>query len=338
MVSAESWRDFISEAPDYELEIYSGVPFYLDLQDLLIQGAVSFDGESPIPDTSEEAGGGDPLLYDVETTPLRGWRYAPLVIEKPTNGKVDFSRDKRGWTITSEQGYVGKDCFNYFLTNDFQASNFGKVNLTVLPWYEMHVEVDFNPDTNQYRFRGSVTNPEGAEVPVFLRWQWQYRGPNPHGPNGDLARGIYYTFQRTKYEFRTQGRYKNTYIVLFDTGDDTGWINVDTDMAADGAKDPNTGLPYEAKNELQEILITVEIILEGDATYPHFHGRKYTLVKSLAELLHVESWEDSGLIVDTSKPTPEEVLGKVMPPYVTVTPEPVLAIADPYVPDVDSPA
>ena len=338
MVSAESWRDFISEAPDYELEIYSGVPFYLDLQDLLVQGAVSFDGESPIPDTSEEAGGGDPLLYEVENTPLRGWRYAPTVIEKPTNGKVDFSRDKRGWTITSEQGYVGKDCFNYFLTNDFQASNFGKVNLTVLPWYEMEVEVDFDPVANKYRFRGSVTTPEGADAPIFLRWLWQFRGPNPYGPNGDLDRGIYYSFDSTKYVYRYSGRYRNPYIVVTDVGDDSGWIHVDTDSIADGAKDPTTGLPYSAKNALQEILITVDIILEGRATLPHFTGKRYTLVKTLAELLHVENWEDSGLIVDTSKPTPDEVLGKVMPPYVSVTPTPSLAIEDPYVPDVDSPA
>ena len=332
MVGTESWRDFIAEAPNYELEIYSGVPFYLDMQKLMLQGAVSFDGLSPIPDTSAEDGS-DPLLYTIDELALRGWQYRPLTIMNPMNGFVEDTRDKRGWIITSEQGFVGEDCFNYFLTNGFQASGYGKVSINVLPWYEIEVQIDYDPDLDQYKFVSNLVVPDGADVPVFQRWRWEYLGPNDDDGDGLLNRDIYETFKSTYYRTHWSG-----WITIYSDGTDTGWITIPTDVPAHGIKDPMTGLPYEALNKFQEIVVTVELFLDGAGSKPDFGGRKYTLTKTLSELLNVNHWADSGLIANTDVPTVSGSLGNVVPPYVTESTEPNTTVDDPYVPDVDSPA
>ena len=346
MVGTESWRDFIAEAPNFRLEIYSGIPFYLDLQQLLIQGAVSFEGESPIPDLSTHIGDdgqplGDPLLYTVEELPLRGWNYIPITIMDPVNAIVRNTRDRRGWVITAAPGYEGEDCFNYFLTNGFQASGYGKVELIILPWYELLVEIQYNPDTGQYRFEADIKVPSGAEVPTFQSYRWTFLGPNDYDGDNLVSFDETGVFMSTFYKIETFGTWRRSYdkAVVYRTGKDTGWITVPSDTDVDGMKDPMTGLPYSANGTLLDIVIEVDLYLDGTSTLPNFSptGRTYTIRKKLSDLLGMSDWSKSGLIDNLSKPTVDEASGNVSPPYAIETEARTHSVDDPYVPDVDSP-
>lgn len=338
MVHAEAWRDFIAEAPTYTIQVYSGIPFYLNLEDILVQGAVSLGGESPIPDPSTDLDQngvpkGPPFLYTVDETPLRGWRYSPSVVERAQHLTVEQSRDRKGWIITSEQGWTGEDCFNFVLSNGKQPSYYGKVIVEVLPWYELNVDVQYDPDTNQYRFVGSIDIPPEADVPVFYKYEWHYEGPNDYDGDGIVTRDAYRRFFRTSWYSYYRG-----YISITNLGRDTGWITVDTDESADGKLDIQQAAPYAATMNPQEIIVTVTMYLEGSSSRPKWNGEQYVIKKRLSELLNIKPWYDSGHIEDITKPTLGESLGEERPPYVNTSGVPTYPVDDPFIPDVDSPA
>jgi hypothetical protein len=309
VVVSESWRDFIAEAPNYKLEIFAGVPYFFDLQDILLQGAVGLNGISPILDYSGPSG---LSIYSVEDQPFRGWRFKPSLVSQPSNATVEPSRDHKGWIITADSSYSGNGCFNYVLSNDFQVSYFGKIELDIFTWYDIEAIVNFDPSEGKYRIELSISVPPNADTPVFSKLSWSYFGPNDDNRDNNLDVGSHNIFYSTRYSINSQN-----YIYVLNTGLDTGWFIPETDVVALGSIDPDTSIPYKPLDSIQDIEITVDLFLDGSSAIPDLTGRVFTLKKKLSEILHIKPWYESGIIKNSSIPNSSEAAGTILPPYIT---------------------
>lgn len=118
--ASDFWRDHKSFAPDFEIEVTAGQPYYIDLSKYLIQGARDIEtNRSPDPNV-------------IEKIPMqRGWRL-DVELKPPSSGSVKMSTYLTGIVYTPNPDFVGEDCFNYQLNNGTQKSNYGRISIKVV--------------------------------------------------------------------------------------------------------------------------------------------------------------------------------------------------------------
>lgn len=295
----EAWRPFIAEAPDYEQTIPAGDSLRIDLTDILRQGAVDItDFHSPLDETK------DPYFYNADIA-KRGWYYDVAVIGQPKFGSVTMDEHKQGFLYKSDSDFIGEDCFNYILTNGKQISNTGKVIIDVTENYTLHIVVDVNSN-GQYRFKASVSTPEGADPISKIFYRWYYLGPMLDA--GEVVLG-----KQQFYSTRIRGRYNGlaTIYSVIDPGNVWGYGTPRHETDFEGIIDSRTGLPFVPIDRFNDIEVVAYLRLNSKGW-----GSSIDLVlrKRLSDFLG-RPWEQNGSIVDPNAPGTGTVAGIFSPVF-----------------------
>lgn len=306
LVEVESWRDFIAEAPNFNITVYSGQPVRIALDELLKQGATDIDDfESPL---SPEK---DPL-YSGKNLSMRGWQYYPIINGEPTRGTVKVDEYGAGFLYESSAGYIGGDCFNYVLTNGKQQSSTGKISITILPWYELQLTATLIGD-GTYSMDATIIVPEGEPEPDIVIYYWRYSGPHLELGRvvyGDHPSAFHSTWLRgyhgdvTTYTYRRVGNYIAS-------------VTPPNDILLANEIDATTGVTFIPKNELPDIVVSARIFVNGSPMT--LTGTEINLSTSFNDQVGGGLWSESGAVIDPNAPSQDDILGIITPPFAART-------------------
>lgn len=305
LVEVENWRDFIAEAPDFQIVVHSGHDFRIGLEDILKQGAVDIDTfGSPL---DEEK---DPLYFDKDNVAKRGWQYYMLVVEDPARGLIETDEYAAGLVYKSNAGYEGTDCFNYVITNGLQQSTVGKIEITVKPWYELKITAALDA-SGRYNFEAEIIVPPGEPEPDLHHLSWYYAGP--HAIEGRVSYGDYPSrFWGTSHRgYYSYGLGFTVYSYRYD-GRVTGYKYVPNDTELTGLIDSTTGLPYVPKDELPEVIVYATLWIGG---YPRSRQGQEVHLKAVFSEQVGSKWDTSGVVIDPEKESQDILNGIITPDF-----------------------
>tara|TARA_Y100001963_G_C6774563_1_gene446663 strand:- start:967 stop:1917 length:951 start_codon:yes stop_codon:yes gene_type:complete len=297
----ESWRPFIAEARDFDLETKSSEPIRLDMSTLMRQGAVDIDDyHSPL--NSDK----DPLFAETDLT-KRGWFFDIAITSKPKNGEVIYDEHRRGFIYTSRSDYVGEDCFNYILTNGKQISNTGKVIVNVLENYKLLLTVE-KDSNDRYRVTAKVTSPEDAEPISKVSYYWNSLGPY-------LNEGRVVLGSKRFFNTRITGNRYSGYYVL-DPGNRWGFGDPihDSDFAT--YIDSRTGTLFQPLDRYNDIEVVAYLRLSGKNWYEPYD----VVLRARLSDFYGMPWEDSGKLRDPNTPDKDKLEGKYEPDFMEEVP------------------
>lgn len=306
-VLSDSWRNFIPEAPDIDIQVIAGRESFISLDHLLVQGAVDindFDSDliegsiSPLPTHDNE---NPPNLikgrYDLSKKPTqRGWQLTYDVLNTTTAfGKVDKDQHRAGFLYTSTTSEDVTDCINYYLSNGTQRSQIGTINLEVIRGHDL--DFDFTYDAELDKYHITTTKYKPAELGFYwFRITWQTEGPykvyNEYTERYEIARG-----RNTILSTRWRGTGSTTYrpsILYYTQKAESLYIKPTTDANLQGIYDPVTNRPYIPLNKVPNLVVTYEVWPErsGYSNYPAWTP-VYKTVIDLNERLG-SPWQEYG--------------------------------------------
>lgn len=278
MSASEFWRNFKPDAPDMKLNVDSGKELVIDFQDLLVQGAVDKDRNSPT----------DGILDKVPAQ--RGWALK-LLTTRPKNGSLHFTPDMTGLVYKSRSQYIGPDCFNYRLSNGTQVSDFARVDIDVKD--SLYYQIMAYKKGTKFKLSATPHFAPDSVHPKRVLFKWYLVGPMASVENGvtRIRQGTILLAQ-TKYvleHLMWEWRYVSNIISQYQTID------------VDGTTDANlvgllgdTPLPYKPTGNALDIRLDVECydtdLIENDT----YHAVPYYTGSTLVSDLYGESWTTSG--------------------------------------------
>lgn len=324
LVEVENWRDFIAEAPDFQIVVYSGQDFRIGLEDILKQGAVDIDSfDSPLGEDK------DPLYWDKDQIAKRGWQYYMLIIEEPRKGIVTTDEYAAGLMYKSNPGFTGSDCFNYVLTNGLQQSTVGKIEIIVKPWYELVISAEILSNGN-YTFSVDIVTPPGEPEPDLHDVDWYFAGP--HDVDGRVMYGDYPsrfwgTSLRGHYNY---GLGFSTFGYRYD-GRVASNKSVPNDTIHAGKIDGTTGLPFVPRDELPEVIVYADIWVDG---YPRSKQGELIQLRTVFSEQVGGKWDKSGVVKDPEKDSQDILNGIITPDFAKPSGDNTAHI-DSLVPDVE---
>ena len=304
LVQVDNWRNFVSEAPDFRLRAYTGLPLFIDLKDIIVQGAVDLviAPEDPgAPTVSDEQLSPLPLTdilgeaitgrYTLDNKPSqRGWLLNYSLVGQPVNGTSEKDRNLQGMVYTSYTTFQGEDCFNYQFSNGTQPSNYGKVTVDVERFYDIDMSI-VEEWPGQYKFTGSIYSPPDLGAPKFFTIEWHVVSPEVAIENGEpVVSNQDQLVKKTEYTFNPF----TEELVVVDNGLVTDLMTLTDDSDLQGY-DPNTGVIYNSTKKLPTVytLLTVyPFELEpGVVDY----SRSFE-IRTDVRTQYTEDWWENGLI------------------------------------------
>lgn len=311
LVELETWRDYIAEAPDFKIVVFSGHDFRIGLEDILKQGAVDIDNfDSPLKQDK------DPLYHD-KPLAKRGWQYYMLVNEQPLKGTVRTDEYAAGLVYKSVAGYEGNDCFNYVITNGYQQSTVGKIEIEVKPFYKLEIEAE-HLGNGDYRFDANLIIPDGEPTPDLEEYFWTYAGPHEEKGRvvyGEFPSPFWQTGLRTIY---STSRALGFSVFTYRYRGITAYHTPPHDSTLEHLVDSTTGLNFVSKDELPEVILRARIYVAG---YPMSREGQLIELETVFSEQAGSKWEKSGVVKDKEKDSLDTLAGIISPDFAIQSPD-----------------